>query len=816
MFVSWRKREADPRASVMSGSSNAHVARWLGRLAVGLTVAALTSTANVASASWMQNVPLGQASARAVTVGAGNAPTTNVAGRSVTLTWAASTYSSGGNVAGYAIKRYDAAGLLPQTIAGSCANLVASTTCSEAAPAGTWRYSVTPAVGNWRGPESPQVAVTVAAQALSLSPTLTRAATTLSGSVNDFIAGETLTFRLDGATGTVLAGTLAGAATPAAVPVSGGGTVAVALPAGLSSGAHTVYAVASPSGDIATQPITVDNAAPPVPTITAGPSGSTTATTAAFTFSDTEAGVTFACALDGAAATSCGSPASYTGLANGAHTFSVTATDGAGNVSAAASRTWTVIAPTGVATFPADGAVYSAAGYTAGCSTATTGDICGTLPGGTGATVQLSIRRDSTGKYWKNSSFNGPSEQLNTPTVVSSSWSYALAASEFTDGSYTIRVVTTDAMGNTTSTTSTYTIDATAPPQPTFALPVPSTASSSAGFTFSDTEAGVTLHCWFDGGTAAACTSPSLYRPLANGPHTFAVTATDAVGNVSAAASYSWTVAAAAPGGSITFPANGGSYHFAGFNAGCSSATTGDICGSAGAGASTVQVSIRQVSTGLYFDGAGFVGASEALLPASGTTSWSYPLNVGSAANGDYAIRYYATNGAGNTSAASPTTIFTLDTAAPAALVPAATNGGTTVGRLEQGDTLTFATSERLLPSSILAGWTGSSTNVTVRVTSGGTDLLTVYNGGAPLNLGGLDLQRSDFAAGTVDFTGSTMLQSGGTITLTLGTPDQPARITTAAGAANMRWTPAVSATDLAGNALPATSVDETDNDPDF
>jgi hypothetical protein len=203
-------------------------------------------------------------------------------------------------------------------------------------------------------------------------------------------------------------------------------------------------------------------------------------------------------------------------------------------------------------------------------------------------------------------------------------------------------------------------------------------------------------------------------------------------------------------------------------------------------------------------------------LPASGTTSWSYPLNVGSAANGDYAIRYYATNGAGNTSAASPTTIFTLDTAAPAALVPAATNGGTTVGRLEQGDTLTFATSERLLPSSILAGWTGSSTNVTVRVTSGGTDLLTVYNGGAPLNLGGLDLQRSDFAAGTVDFTGSTMLQSGGTITLTLGTPDQPARITTAAGAANMRWTPAVSATDLAGNALPATSVDETDNDPDF
>jgi hypothetical protein len=48
------------------------------------------------------------------------------------------------------------------------------------------------------------------------------------------------------------------------------------------------------------------------------------------------------CVLDGAAATSCASPVSYTGLADGTHTFSVRARDRVGNTSSARTATWVV------------------------------------------------------------------------------------------------------------------------------------------------------------------------------------------------------------------------------------------------------------------------------------------------------------------------------------------------------------------------------------------------------------------------------------------------------------------------------------------
>src|SRR5204862_1839812 len=60
-----------------------------------------------------------------------------------------------------------------------------------------------------------------------------------------------------------------------------------------------------------------------------------------FSFSS-EAGASFQCALDGAAFAACSSPNSYTGVADGSHTFQVKATDAAGNTGAAASYTWTI------------------------------------------------------------------------------------------------------------------------------------------------------------------------------------------------------------------------------------------------------------------------------------------------------------------------------------------------------------------------------------------------------------------------------------------------------------------------------------------
>ncbi|HYL52918.1 MAG TPA: hypothetical protein VEZ15_13170 [Acidimicrobiia bacterium] len=64
---------------------------------------------------------------------------------------------------------------------------------------------------------------------------------------------------------------------------------------------------------------------PPAPTITGGPSNPTaTATTASATFSFTDsAGLTFKCSLDGSTFTTCTSSKTYSGLAQGNHTFAV-------------------------------------------------------------------------------------------------------------------------------------------------------------------------------------------------------------------------------------------------------------------------------------------------------------------------------------------------------------------------------------------------------------------------------------------------------------------------------------------------------------
>jgi acid phosphatase type 7 len=82
---------------------------------------------------------------------------------------------------------------------------------------------------------------------------------------------------------------------------------------------------------------------PPDTTINSGPSGTIKQNNATLAFSSNEANATFECKLDGATFSACSSPKKYTGLANGSHTFSVRAIDGAKNVDATpASRSWTV------------------------------------------------------------------------------------------------------------------------------------------------------------------------------------------------------------------------------------------------------------------------------------------------------------------------------------------------------------------------------------------------------------------------------------------------------------------------------------------
>jgi hypothetical protein len=121
--------------------------------------------------------------------------------------------------------------------------------------------------------------------------------------------------------------------------------------ADLSVGAHTfeVRAVdeagnADPTPASYTWSVISADTTPPETTIDSGPADGLD-TSATFTFSASEPGATFTCALDGVSAP-CSSPVTYTGLSIGDHTFLARAADAAGNVDpTAAVHEWTVEAP---------------------------------------------------------------------------------------------------------------------------------------------------------------------------------------------------------------------------------------------------------------------------------------------------------------------------------------------------------------------------------------------------------------------------------------------------------------------------------------
>ena len=93
----------------------------------------------------------------------------------------------------------------------------------------------------------------------------------------------------------------------------------------------------------ATQVIQITAVAlPPTPVILTNPANPTTATSATFTFSDTQTPVTFVCSIDSLPFSACSSPAAYSALSGGAHAFQVKAKDSAGNLSLAAVYNWTV------------------------------------------------------------------------------------------------------------------------------------------------------------------------------------------------------------------------------------------------------------------------------------------------------------------------------------------------------------------------------------------------------------------------------------------------------------------------------------------
>jgi large repetitive protein len=195
------------------------------------------------------------------------------------------------------------------------------------------------------------------------------------------------------------------------------------------------------------------------PTITSAPPDSTKSTSASFSFSDTEKNVTFQCSLDSSSYSACSSPKTYSGLAEGTHTFRVLAKSAKGELSPAASYSWRIdLTPPSISFgFPLNGHSYSAAEWKSGCSQGT--GVCGTASDPSGVVgVAVSIKQSSTGKYWNGKSYSNTSEtyfvaKLSSQIATGASWFYALPLPA-PDGGYTLHALASDRLANVTPSSS--------------------------------------------------------------------------------------------------------------------------------------------------------------------------------------------------------------------------------------------------------------------------------------------------------------------------------------------------------------------------
>lgn len=115
------------------------------------------------------------------------------------------------------------------------------------------------------------------------------------------------------------------------------------------------------------------------------------------------------------------------------------------------------------------------------------------------------------------------------------------------DGNHTVAITATDFFGQSSSpAAASFTVDTTGPAAPTFNKgPKKKTKSRKATFTFAG-EPGATFMCGLDDKLFKPCTSPAKVKVKKAKPkpkkHTFAIEATDALGNAGDVAVYKWKV----------------------------------------------------------------------------------------------------------------------------------------------------------------------------------------------------------------------------------------------------------------------------------
>jgi chitinase len=193
------------------------------------------------------------------------------------------------------------------------------------------------------------------------------------------------------------------------------------------------------------------------------------------------------------------------------------------------------------------------------------------------------------------------------------------------------------------------------------------------------------------------------------------------------------------------------------------------------------------------------------------TSPYSCSWNTTGVGDGGYDLRSITTDNAGNATTSSTVSNRVVDNTAPTASDIQTTNGGT-AGRPDSGDTVTFTYSEQMLTTSILAGWNGTSTAVTVRINNNtNNDQLEIWNAAnnarLPLTNTFVTL-NGNFVTSSATLNG-TMVQNGASITITLGSLTGGA-VRTENTAAALSWPSSTTATDPAGTACTGNTVSES------
>ncbi len=272
------------------------------------------------------------------------------------------------------------------------------------------------------------------------------------------------------------------------------------------------------------------------------------------------------------------------------------------------------------------------------------------------------------------------------------------------------------------------------------------------------------------------------------------------------------SVIAKTAGGTAGYIKQGGTYYVY--------ASVTDV-GNPAAGVSTVTANVSSITTGQTA-----VSLTSGSYTIGGVTynyrTGSLTANASLAAN-TYTYSITATDAGGRSATTSSWSVVVDNTAPSASDIQAVNKTGGIAGRAEIGDTITYTFSEPIDPNSILASWTGASTNIVLRLNDGGAgnDTVTIFNSAntSQLPLGSVSLARTDYTTANITFgasgTASTMVMSGNAITITLGT--QSAAATTGGGNSTMVWTPSATATDRAANACSTTTRNEANpNDKEF